>query len=236
MFARSVSAVLAPALCVWAMLCPGDAAAQLRIPQVPVLGGGLQAYFSGVGESINVNTEQLELQWLSAPVGFNSSYTLMIEFSVKSANVSLGIYDAAAAAPTLIPVFPAEAGAGWFAVLSYRTAPVRVIVNLFDDSATLRATTTHPGGNRNAIGWYLEAPGALFFSQDGKNPSSDPQFLWFAGTGWNRCIWWAAAEATSLSGGSDSDFDDVVLLVEDLARCPDDVQRSTWGAIKSRFR
>ena len=37
---------------------PSLASAALRVPQVDVIGGGLQAYLNGVGEAINVNTDQ----------------------------------------------------------------------------------------------------------------------------------------------------------------------------------
>ena len=49
-------------------------------------------------------------------------------------------------------------------------------------------------------------------------------------------IEWASGESTSLSGGADGDFDDLIVRFDSAHWCPDPVSRSTWGAVKSRFR
>jgi hypothetical protein len=224
-------------LCVLAMLLPRDAGAQLRAPQVPISGAALQTYLTNVGESIDVQTSQASIQWLNAIAsGFN--FTIQLDFSVGSGGSSVGIYDATAGAPILFEVFPPYASAGWFALVQFRTSPTRVIINLFDSQAALNRSTTLFGGNRNAVGFYLDGPGGRFYSQDARNPAAAPQVLWFAGTGLNSCSWWIAFEDTSLSAGADADFDDVILYVAGVSGhlCPTSVQRSTWGTLKTRFR
>jgi len=225
-------------LCVLAMLLTRDAGAQLRVPQVPISGGGLQSYFQNVGESIDVQTSQAAIQWLPPGGSNNSVFTFQADFSAGSGGSSIGLYDAAAAAPALFEIFPPYASAGWFAIVQFRTSPTRVTINLFDTLAVLNRITTLFGGNKNATGFYLDGPGGRFFSQDARNPAVAPQVLWFAGTGINMCAWWIAFEDTSLSAGADADFDDAILYVESFSGplCPTSVQRSTWGTLKARFR
>ena len=55
------------------LLVSSSAHAALRVPQVPVLGPSLQGYLNGVGESINVLTDQENVQRWSSTVSGNSS-------------------------------------------------------------------------------------------------------------------------------------------------------------------
>jgi hypothetical protein len=43
------------------------------------------------------------------------------------------------------PVFLASSGPGWFAVVTFRVNPNRVLITLFDASASLLSTQTHLG-------------------------------------------------------------------------------------------
>src|SRR5690242_11467607 len=85
----------------------------LRSPQVAVGGTSLQTYLNGVGESINVNTDQLDAQVWDTSVSGNATFTLMIELAGNAALNTIGIYNANNAAP-LFQVFPGAASAGWF--------------------------------------------------------------------------------------------------------------------------
>ena len=218
-------------------LVPSQVSAALRVPQVPVLGGGLQAYLDFQAELINVASDQNAIQRWSSSVSNSSTFTVQIELLIKSPDVALGIYNAGDAAPALYEIFPTVSGPGWFGVASFRTAPTRVVVNLFDDQAVFRGTTTYLGANKSDYGYYLSGPGGTFHSQDSRNPGGSPQLLVFAGTGLNQGSWWLCFEAVSLSGGgSDQDFDDAVLFVEDVGNCPCPVQKCDWASLKSRFR
>src|SRR5436190_7064945 len=106
----------------------GSASAALRSPQVTVNGGTLQGYLNSVGESINVLTDQQNIQRWAATVSNNSTFTIQVELAGNAGTNTYGLYNASLAAPPLYQVFPGAATSGWFAVASFRTAPVRVVV------------------------------------------------------------------------------------------------------------
>ena len=217
------------------LLVAGTASAALRAPQATVLGGTLQGYLNGVGESINVLTDQQDIQRWAATVSNNSTFTIQVELSGNAAANTIGLYNASLVAPPLYLVFPGAATNGWFAVCSFRNAPVRVVVNLFDASASLQVTVTYLGADRNDFGFYLSGPGGLFYTQDARNPGSAPQALTYAGTGLNSGSWWLCWEDAQVSGGgSDQDYDDAVLFLESVNPTP--VSKTSWGQLKSRFR
>jgi len=213
-----------------AMFATGASAA-LRVPQVVVAGGTLQGYLNGVGESINVNTDQDATQTWQTTVSGNSTLSLMIELSGSAAANSVGLYNAGNPAPPLYQVFPGAAAAGWFAVASFQTGPTRVVVNLFDNFANLMGVTTYLGADASNFGYYLQGPGGLFYTQDARNPGGAAQALTYAGTGNNAGQWWLCWEDAA---NSDRDFDDAVLFLESIAPTP--VGKTTWGALKRRFR
>src|SRR6266487_4135377 len=192
----------------------GSASAALRVPQVVVNGGTLQGYLNSVGESINVLTDQQDVQRWAATVSNNSTFTIQVELAGNAASNTLGLYNASLVAPPLYQVFPGAATNGWFAVASFRTAPVRVVVNLFDNNAAFVGQTTYLGADRNDFGFYLQGPGGLFFTQDARNPGGSAQALTYAGTGINSGSWWLCWEDLSPAGGSDRDFDDCVMFME----------------------
>ena len=212
----------------------GSASAALRIPQVPVLGGGLQGYLNGQGESINVLTDQNAAQRWAATVSANATFTIQVELAGNAASNTIGIYNASAVAPALYQVFPGAATSGWFATVSFRSAPTRAIVNLLDASATLQGNTVYLGADKTDFGYYLQGPGGLFYSQDARNAGGVAQALTYAGTGINSGQWWQAWEDVPVGGGSDEDFDDCVLFLESVNPTP--VNKTTWGSLKSRFR
>jgi hypothetical protein len=217
------------ALSVIALLATGASAA-LRVPQVAVAGGTLQGYLNGVGESINVLTDQDATQTWQSTVSGNSTGTLMIELSGDAAVNNIGLYNASLAAPPLYLVFPGAAASGWFAVASFETAPTRVVVNLFDNLANFVGSSTYLGADATNFGYYLQGPvGGVFYTQDARNPGAAPHALTYAGTGANSGQWWLCWE-----DGTDQDFDDAVLFLESIAPTP--VSKTSWGALKRRFR
>ena len=134
-------------------------------------------------------------------------------------------------------MFPGAATNGWFAVASFRTAPTRVIVSLFDASAAFQGSSTYLAGppDRNDFGFYLlQSGGFTFYTQDARNPGGVAQALTYAGTGINSGSWWLAFEDLNASQGSDYDFDDAVLFLESVNPTP--VSKTTWGDLKARFK
>jgi hypothetical protein len=212
-----------------------SASAALRVPQIAVAGGSLQGYLNSQGESINVLTDQDATQTWTTTTSNNSTFTLQIELTGNAASNTIGMYNGADPVPPLYQVFPGAATTGWFAVASFRTAPVRVVVNLFDANAALQGTTTYLGIDKTDFGYYLQqGAGQVLYSQDARNAGGTAQMLTFAGTGLNSGSWWLAMEDATVAQGSDRDFDDAVLFLESVNPTP--VHTTSWGALKARFR
>ncbi len=140
---RYSHAVLAMLVATAAMTAPAHAG--LRVPQIVFPATALASNLGAQGESINVLTQQQEgLVWGST-VSTNSTMTIQFELPGNPHGNEMGIakLDATGKIPLgLVPVFPASAGPGWFAVASFRTGG-GVVVNLFDASANLIANAPH---------------------------------------------------------------------------------------------
>ena len=219
-------------------LAGSASAAPLRASQVVVNGGSLQGYLNSVGESINVLTDQRDVQRWSSTVSNNSTFTIQVELAGNAAGNTYGIYNAGDAVPALYQCFPGAATNGWYCVAAFRSAPTRVVVNLFDNNAAFQGSTTYLAGppNKNDFSFYLEQPagGGVLYQQDGRNAGGTAQALVYAGTGVNSGQWWLCFEDLTIAQGSDRDFDDAVLFLESVNPTP--VSKTTWGALKVRFR
>ena len=203
----------------------------LRSPQIVFNGGELQSYLNGVGESIDVSTDQVDAQVWRSTVSGNATFTLMIELAGYADQNTIGVYNGDAASPTLYQVFPGYASAGWFAIASFRSTGA-LIVNLFDQNAVGQGTTTYTGVDRTKFGYYLQSPAGTFYTQDYRNPSGYPQALAYAGTGQNAGSWWLCWEDLPWLS-ADRDFNDAVLFLESVNPTP--VRQDSWGALKARY-
>ena len=210
--------------------------APLRTPQVVVHGTGLRDYFTSVGEPITPSTDQRDGSLLTSSVSNNATTTFEADLASNPDGLVTGIYNGYDANPALMPVFPAVASAGWFAIISFRTAPVRVVVNRFDANASLVGTATYLGADKRGIGWYVQGAGGTFYSQDARNAGGAPQLLFFAGTGYNTGSAWLSVEDQPVAGGADGDYDDLILFFEEFYGVVTPLRHSTWGELKSRFR
>jgi hypothetical protein len=220
----------------------------LRVPQINVLGGSLQGYLNSQGESINVLTDQQDAQVWATSISNNGLLTLKVELTGNAPVNNLGIYNASDAVPALYQVFPGAATNGWFAVMSFRSAPTRVVVSLFDNNAAFVGQTTYLGINSNNFGFFLQNPsGPVLYSQDYRNPGGSAQMLAYQGTGVNSGEWWLCWEDTAVNGAgvspahasvagsaSDQDFDDAVCILESINPLP--VQQASLGTVKALFR
>jgi hypothetical protein len=206
------------------------ASAALRVPQVPVAGGTLQGYLNGVGESINVLTDQQDAQVWQTSVSGNATFTLQIELTAAAAANNIGVYNAGLAAPPLNQIFPGAAAAGWFATCHF--AGGNLVVTLFDNNSIIQGQNFYAGIPANNFGVYLQGPGGTFYSQDARN-GGVAQILTYLGTGQNFGDWWECFEDAG-PAQSDRDFDDAVLLIQSVV--PTAVEGSTWGKVKSLYR
>src|SRR5262249_22334854 len=75
--------------------------AGLRVPQVPVIGGGLQAYSIPLGKTINVTTDQQDIQTFQNSASGNASLTIQFQSSPNAALQQIGIYNGSAVIPPL---------------------------------------------------------------------------------------------------------------------------------------
>ena len=220
---------LAPVAGLVVVLClTATAHAALRSPQIPVSGTALQAFFTSQGQLIDVHTQQLDLQTVSLSVGTTIEFHMPFGLD-PNANV-LGIYDAGLAAPPLCPIFPGSASNGWYAVLSFRSSPMRAVVYLFDASSALQGSNTYLGVDPSYLGFYLQSLGATFYSQDERNGGA--RLLAFDAVGTLAGSTWFAWETGPGPGG---DFADSIWLVPN-ALAPVPVSHTSWGTLKQRFR
>jgi hypothetical protein len=158
----------------------------------------------------------------------------MVELTAGNAPLNaFGMYNCSPAAPPLYQVFPGAAADGWFAVASFRTAPIRVVVNLFDNNAVIQGTTTYLGADKNNFGFYLQGPDGTFYSQDARN-GGNAQAVTYAGTGTSTGQWWLCWEDESVAAGSDRDFEDMIIFLESVSK-PVPTKGVTWGDLKSRY-
>lgn len=202
-----------------------------RSPQVVFNSASLQGYLNGVGESINVTTDQLDAQVWTSTVSGNSTFTLMIELAGNAAANNIGIYNTNDPPnPPLFQVFPGAASAGWFATAHFGSG--NLVVTLFDNNSLIQGQTFFANVNPNAFGFYLQGPGGTFYSEDSRNGGA-AQMLTFAGTGQNYGEWWECFEDLPRAGG-DGDFNDAVLLMQSVV--PTDVAGASWGRLKALYR
>lgn len=204
----------------------------LRSPQVVFPGASLQGYLNGVGESINVLTDQVNAQTFITSVSGNAEFTLMIELAGNAPFNHIGVYNGSDpnGFPPLFEVFPPVAAAGWFA--SAHFAFGQLVVTLFDQNSVIQGQTIYNGVDATNFGFYIQGPTGLKFSQDSRN-AGEPHMLTYAGTGRNAGDWWECFEDTPFHDEA-PDFDDAVLLLQSVVPTPN-ASRS-WGSIKRLYR
>src|SRR5262245_51037768 len=207
---------------------------RLRAPQVHVNGSGLQVFLNDIGDNINVQTAQADAELIRSAGSNNSTFTVQLELVALTPGSTFGLYNGHEVPGTLMRMFPEGAGRGWFAVASFRSSPLRVVISLFDNTAAFKGNTTTLGGDRSGIGFYLATAHATYFSQDALNPGNAPRALFYPGTGLDTGSMWLAWEDGD--SPADADFDDCIVFIEAGSSIVTAAQHSTWGALKSRFR
>ena len=208
------------------------ASAALRSPQVPVVGGGLQAYLISVGESINVNTDQQAIQSWSHTVSGTTTYTVQFQSSPNAAIQQFGLYNASAVIPPLFFLLSGSVGPLGFSTATFKPGNI-LVVNRFDALGNFLSTTTFGGVDPNNFGFYLSVPAGTVFTQDARNPGGLARAISFMGTGANAGTWWLCWDEPLAGAPGDQDFDDLVVLMESVNPTP--VSKTSWGELKSRF-
>lgn len=210
----------------------GPASATLRSPQVPVVGGGLQAFFNSIGESINVNTDQDATQTWTHTVSGTTTFTIEFQSSPNAAIQQFGLYNASAVIPPLFFLMSGSVGPLGFSTATFKPGNI-LVVNRFDANGNFLSTTTFGGVDENNFGFYLSVPSGTVFTQDARNPGGLARALTFKGTGRNAGTWWLCWDEPLAGAPGDQDFDDLVIQMESVSETP--VSRTSWGQLKARF-
>jgi hypothetical protein len=207
--------------------------AALRVPQVPVIGGGLQTYLNSVGESINVNTDQDANQTWSHTISGTTTYTIQFQSSPNAAIQQFGMYNASAIVPPLFFLMSGSVGPLGFSTATFKPGNL-LVVNRFDALANFLSSTTYGGIDPNNFGFYLSVAAGTVFTQDGRNPGGLARAITFQGTGANTGTWWLCWDEPLAGAPGDQDYDDLVVLMESVNPTP--VNNTSWGQLKARFR
>jgi hypothetical protein len=207
----------------------------LRSPQIPFCSGPLQGYFAGIGQGINVTTDQLDAQKWTSSLSGNAAFTIMLEQTRDDA-FTLGVYniDDPSNPPSLFQVFPIWAGVNWSAYVQFGGG--NLTVNLFNAAMQFQGQTVYNGVSATRFGFYLQGILGTFYSQDSRN-GGRAQILTYAGTGRSWGDWWECFEDQPYhypDPGCASDFNDAVLELQSVT--PVAVHGQTWGALKSLYR
>ena len=209
------------------------AGATLRSPQVPVVGGGLQAYLISVGETINVNTDQDATQTWSHTISGTTTYTVQFQSSPNANIQQFGLYNGSAVIPPLFFLLSGSVGPLGYSTATFKPGNI-VVVNRFDANANFISTTTFGGVDPNNFGFYLSTQNGTVFTQDARNPGALARAITFQGTGANAGTWWLCWDEPLAGAPGDQDFDDLVVLMESVNPTP--VSSTSWGQLKARFR
>jgi hypothetical protein len=230
---RATLSVLVAAMAL-AAFSTASLAASNRVPQVPVTGGGLQAYLNSKDGGITVLGDQLDVQTWKTTVSGNSAATLQISLGGASGN-EIGLYEAHSHT-TRVPIFQKEAPAGWFAVVSFRTSVPELVINVFDGLGQHQSRTPIDNFETENFGYYIKNIGGdIGHTEDTHNTLGKAAALTFAGTGDNSGCWWLCFDQDrAASGDEGADFDDAVLFLESVNPTP--VSKATWASVKARFR
>ena len=205
----------------------------MRVPQVPVIGGGLQAYLTGVGQTINVNTDQDATQIWTHTVSGTTTFTIEFQSSPNANIQQFGMYNATAIIPPLFFLMSGSVGPLGFSTATFKPGNI-VVVNRFDALGNFLSTTTFGGIDDANLGFYLSTQNGTVFTQDARNPGGLARAITFRGTGASAGTWWLCWDEPQASAPGDGDFDDLVVLMESVNPTP--VSATTWGQLKARFR
>ena len=210
------------------LLAASVAQAGMRSPQVPVSGTALATFFASQGQSIHVNTDQLDLKQLSAP----ATTALEVRAFPSVTGVTLGLHNASGTSPKLYSVISSNVSAGSYARCAFQSSPPRLVVSVYDANNVLLGTNTYNGADRSAFSLYAAGPAGTFDLNDTRNAGGAAKILAFAGTG-TRAGWtWFACETSAGPGG---DYADFVALVN-LSSATTPTLQTRWGELKQLFR
>ncbi len=200
----------------------------LRSPQVVFNSASLQGYFTGIGETFDVNAAQADVQvWSANSIGpiANSDFTLALKNGVQD---EIGVYNSSDPTLTTYAIFSSSAVSGWHADMHF--TPTGLSVSLFDESNTYQGQTNYAGVNKDSFGFYIRSVNGVYYSQDSRN--GRPMILAYAGAK-NAGDWWICFQDVAYPLET-STFDSAVLEIQSVKPTP--TRSTTWGKLKSDYR
>lgn len=211
-----------------------NSVAALRVPQVTILGGGLQAYLNTADGGINAATDQDATTSWTHTSSNTTGYTILLESSGGANTNALAMYNSNAGVPTLFSLVSGPVGQYGFTTATFKPGN-QLTVNRFDENGAFLSAQTFNGVDQTGFSFALVTAGGTFYTQDARNPGGKAQAVSFKGTGGNTGVWFLCFEDSQVQGGgSDQDFDDCVVAMESVNTTP--VSTTTWGQLKTRMR
>jgi hypothetical protein len=215
------------------LLAPA-ARADLRVPQVPVTGTGLQSLLDAQGQTIQVATEQ---RTASAFDPLNPGVPFGLTFYphvISGSSASLNLFGVGDPAHTLHLIVPQGTPTDWFTSVTFLNSPFRMQVSMFDPVGTIQGTNVYLDVPGFGLMFAISGPGGVFYAPDQLNTDGRAHLLFYRGTGSHVSDVWLCAEDQAEGAGGNFDYDDDVYVIEFISAVP--VQRSTWGTLKRRFQ
>jgi hypothetical protein len=216
---------------VLALACAPRAAVAfpIRAPQIVLQPAPLQNCFNGMGESINVSTDQVPNDsWMPTLTGCDLALTIA---SLDTTGVStVGFYSTSQPSPTLCPLLPSGAGAGWTCVCHF-AADGSLYAVLLDQTDTFISQTKYAGLDLGHAGLYIQGPGGSWYTEDARN-GGRAQVLSFQSTNYPGDVYLGFER--SPYDPATSTFASEIVRAQPI--CGDPARRPTWGQLKARYR
>ena len=215
-----------------ALVLVSTAAAELRVPQVPIAGTTLQDYLTFVGQDIEVLSQQEVTQSWPVVEGRRVVCTLHHRDSPNASQINIGIYDPTVGAGSGYLVLFGFEGPSCYAMFRFENGAL--VIDRFDPNGSFIGGTGFVGVDWTSFSLLVQTPQGLLYTQDARNSGGVAQALVYAGTAPHAQAGWVAWEESERASGSDDDFEEVVLLLDTVNATP--VHRTSWGGLKARFR
>jgi hypothetical protein len=227
------------ALLATVVLASTASAFPLRPTQVVFQSAALQGILNGLDGGVNVDIAQLDAQNFSSSSTGIADFVLVIKVGANAGNDAIGVYNAAAAVPTLYQIFPPGATANYSVQCRFfgpGPNAGKLNVTLFDANGFVVGTTQFTGVTRDAFGFYIRNINTTYYSQDSRNGGL-PQVLTYGGTGINANDLWQCYEDVPYAPNL-SHFESAVLQLQSIVPTPGVVGTTTrsWGEMKAIYR
>ena len=234
---------------------PAPASAALRSPQVTLSDNGdnLQPQINILnGAGIDVKKDQEDFMRWGRNITGSGTFTLSFAVGAALGTNSIGVYNAVkddgiVPSPSdYFEIFPALTGQGAYALAQFNKSDNSLDVTLFDssDNIVLGFPKHYADVHVNDFGFYIFNGSEYQHGQDLLNTNDEARVLVLPGTGVNNGGWYLCfedgmpsvqpAQALGIVDTEHQDFDEAILFVEAIRPVP--VNKSTWAALKSRFR